>query len=152
MFSRNENGQGLVEYVLLLVLVAIVVIGALRLIAPELNNSFNKVINALTGISPVTYHYQITNLNVKRDDACKYELLLYVSTTDGDGNPASGIDVPIAVSLSSPAVFNTFTPSTNATGVAKVQHAVIYSHPGVCQHGTATINVADGTLSTTIGY
>ena len=44
---RNEKGQGLVEYALILVLIAIVVIAALTLLAGKVNNSYNKVGNAL---------------------------------------------------------------------------------------------------------
>ncbi len=150
--GNKESGQGMVEYALLLVLIAVVVIAALQLIAPKLNLSFQKIINALTGISTVTYQYQITNLNVIRDNACDYKLMIRVTTTDSNGDAAPNTDVPIMVSLSSPSASKTFTPKTDAAGVAKVQDEIIYSHVGACQHGTATIDVGNGELTTTLGY
>ena len=45
-----EIGQGLVEYALILVLVAIVVIAALLLLGPVIGNSFSTVNNSLTNI------------------------------------------------------------------------------------------------------
>lgn len=45
--NTNEEGQGLVEYALILVLVAIVVIAALSLLGGEVNNIFGDVSNTL---------------------------------------------------------------------------------------------------------
>ena len=46
---KNEEGQGLVEYALILVLVAIVVIAILALLGPQIGNIFSKVTNGLSG-------------------------------------------------------------------------------------------------------
>lgn len=43
----SQHGQGLVEYALILVLVAIVVIGVLSLMGGQINNAFQDVINTL---------------------------------------------------------------------------------------------------------
>jgi pilus assembly protein Flp/PilA len=43
MFSLKERGQGMVEYALILVLVAIVVIAALTLMGPLVSNIFNTI-------------------------------------------------------------------------------------------------------------
>ena len=43
LFSPNEKGQGLVEYALILVLVAIVVIAALTLLGPLLADIFSDI-------------------------------------------------------------------------------------------------------------
>jgi pilus assembly protein Flp/PilA len=43
MFSLKERGQGMVEYALVLVLVAIVVIAALTLMGPLVSNIFNTI-------------------------------------------------------------------------------------------------------------
>jgi pilus assembly protein Flp/PilA len=48
-FRKREEGQGLVEYALLLVLVAVVVIGALMLLGPQINAIFSRVVGALGG-------------------------------------------------------------------------------------------------------
>jgi len=47
MYLPREKGQGLVEYALILVLVAIVVIAVLLLVGPQIANIFSKVTNGL---------------------------------------------------------------------------------------------------------
>ncbi len=49
MYLPQEEGQGLVEYALILVLVAIVVIAILALLGPQIGNIFSKVTNGLGG-------------------------------------------------------------------------------------------------------
>ena len=43
LFARKEKGQGLVEYALIIVLVAIVVIVALMILGPRISNVFNTI-------------------------------------------------------------------------------------------------------------
>ncbi|GAB1469887.1 hypothetical protein MASR2M66_07640 [Chloroflexota bacterium] len=50
LFSPQEKGQGLVEYALILVLVAIVVIAALMVLGPVIGNVFSKVNTSLTNV------------------------------------------------------------------------------------------------------
>jgi pilus assembly protein Flp/PilA len=47
MYLPREEGQGLVEYALILVLVSIVVIVILLLMGPALGNIFSTIVNAL---------------------------------------------------------------------------------------------------------
>ena len=47
--QTDEEGQGLVEYALILVLVAIVVIAILSVIGPRIGNIFSRVTNGLAG-------------------------------------------------------------------------------------------------------
>ena len=49
--KKQEKGQGLVEYALILVLVAIVVIGALMILGPVIGNVFTKVNSSLSTVS-----------------------------------------------------------------------------------------------------
>ena len=49
MYLPREEGQGLVEYALILVLVAVVVIAILTLLGPQIANIFSKV---TSGLSP----------------------------------------------------------------------------------------------------
>ena len=44
---RREEGQGLVEYALILALIAIMVIVALQFLQPQISNTLNTVSNAL---------------------------------------------------------------------------------------------------------
>ncbi len=47
--QEQEQGQGLVEYALILVLVAIVVIAILAILGPQIGNIFSRVTNGLAG-------------------------------------------------------------------------------------------------------
>ena len=47
MYLPREEGQGLVEYALILVLVALVVIAILAVIGPQVANVFSRVTNQL---------------------------------------------------------------------------------------------------------
>jgi len=51
LFSPSEKGQGLVEYGLILVLVAIVVIAALNYLAPIIGNVFSTISGTLQAAS-----------------------------------------------------------------------------------------------------
>jgi len=44
---RKERGQGLVEYALILVLVAVIVIAILALLGPAIGNVFSKIVAAI---------------------------------------------------------------------------------------------------------
>jgi pilus assembly protein Flp/PilA len=46
--EENEEGQGLVEYALILMLVAIVVIGALTVLGPKIGSMFSAVTKGLS--------------------------------------------------------------------------------------------------------
>lgn len=47
MYNPREEGQGLVEYALILVLVAVVVIVILALLGPAIGNIFSNIVNTL---------------------------------------------------------------------------------------------------------
>ncbi|MCA9906780.1 MAG: pilus assembly protein [Anaerolineae bacterium] len=47
LYMPREEGQGLVEYALILVLVAVVVIVILALIGPSIGNIFSNIVGAL---------------------------------------------------------------------------------------------------------
>ncbi|MBL8162200.1 MAG: Flp family type IVb pilin [Anaerolineae bacterium] len=47
LYMPREEGQGLVEYALILVLVAVVVIVILALLGPAIGNIFSNIANAL---------------------------------------------------------------------------------------------------------
>ena len=49
MFLPQEEGQGLVEYALIIVLVAIVVIVALTALGGQVNSVFESITNTLSG-------------------------------------------------------------------------------------------------------
>jgi len=47
LFAPREEGQGLVEYALILVLVAIVVIVILAILGPTIGNIFSNIVSAV---------------------------------------------------------------------------------------------------------
>jgi len=51
LFAAQEKGQGLVEYALIIVLIAIVVIAALTLLGPQIGGVFSRINTALTTAS-----------------------------------------------------------------------------------------------------
>ena len=50
LFALKEKGQGLVEYALILVLVAIVVIAVLMVMGPTIGNTFSLINSSLSGV------------------------------------------------------------------------------------------------------
>ena len=47
LFAPKEKGQGLVEYAIILALVAIVVIAVMRLLGPNIGNTFSSINSGL---------------------------------------------------------------------------------------------------------
>ncbi len=48
LFSLKEKGQGLVEYAIILALIAIVVIAVMGLLGGKVKNTFSSISNSLT--------------------------------------------------------------------------------------------------------
>jgi len=49
---REEEGQGMAEYGLILALIAVVVIGALTMLGTELGGIFDSITNVLPDVEP----------------------------------------------------------------------------------------------------
>ncbi|HJS21007.1 MAG TPA: Flp family type IVb pilin [Anaerolineales bacterium] len=47
--APKEKGQGLVEYAIILALVAIVVIAIMRLLGPKIGNTFSSISSSIPG-------------------------------------------------------------------------------------------------------
>ncbi len=47
---QDEDGQGLIEYALIIALVSVVAIAALTLMGKRVNNTMNATANALNGV------------------------------------------------------------------------------------------------------
>jgi pilus assembly protein Flp/PilA len=47
LFAPKEQGQGLVEYAIILALIAIVVIAVMRILGPRIGNTFSTINNSL---------------------------------------------------------------------------------------------------------
>ena len=49
LFAPKEKGQGLVEYAIILALVAIIVIAVMRILGPKIGNTFSTINTELPG-------------------------------------------------------------------------------------------------------
>jgi pilus assembly protein Flp/PilA len=49
LYAPKEKGQGLVEYALILVLIAVVVIAILVILGPQIANVFSTISDEMTG-------------------------------------------------------------------------------------------------------
>jgi pilus assembly protein Flp/PilA len=47
LFHPQERGQGLIEYAIILVLVAVVVVAIVRLLGPKIGNTFSTINSSL---------------------------------------------------------------------------------------------------------
>ena len=47
LFAPEEKGQGLVEYAIILALVALVVIAVVRLLGPKIGNTFSTISSSI---------------------------------------------------------------------------------------------------------
>lgn len=49
LFLRNEDGQGLLEYALVLVLVAVAIVAILTLLGPQIGNLYSRITTSVPG-------------------------------------------------------------------------------------------------------
>jgi len=50
LYLAREEGQGLVEYALILVLIAIIVLAILTVLGPQIGNAFSRVTSELQNV------------------------------------------------------------------------------------------------------
>lgn len=88
--GKHEMGQGLVEYALILVLVALVVIAALMILGPVIGNVFSQINSSLSrvgaGGSTEGGGEETTTCTTEHQQACAAQGLICI----GNG---SGVDV-----------------------------------------------------------
>ncbi len=147
---KQEQGQGLVEYSLLLVLVAVVVVGALLLLGPQINQIYGRVITGLLG-GGTQYAYTINSFTVsnepKAGGRCKYKITASVTVKD----KASGLNAPDGTSVSGSASgYGTtlLASGTTSSGTATLKGDGTVNN-ACLDHGTATLVVVDQTRTYT---
>ena len=116
-----EKGQGLVEYALILVLVAIVVIGILLLLGPVVGNVFSKVTQDL--LNPGGSTGPLVSVSAER-------------TGFGDGND---VDVTVVVSRNT-------TVTLSSTGGTPPSP---FACSGTCARTIMAVGAATGTVTAT---
>jgi pilus assembly protein Flp/PilA len=149
-FSKKEEGQGLVEYALLLVLVAVVIIVILALMGRTLTTVYAQVLAGLNGqtLDGAGTEYVVTGVGAQVSGAAPFCTVAISGTVIvfEDGQLAgAGIGVNGSASWSGGSG-GSVSGSTDGNGTASVSGA---SGSGNCS-GSATITV--GGNSKTVSY
>jgi pilus assembly protein Flp/PilA len=118
----REKGQGLVEYALILVLVAVLVIAILMVLGPEISNLFSRVTTALMGGGGV-----ITNVTSPK------------TTAAGPGKYTLSVTVHVASDTNV-----TLTAGGQSSGAQSCSGSCTVSVTGVPASGTYTVTASDG--------
>jgi pilus assembly protein Flp/PilA len=148
--SKRQEGQGLVEYALILVLVAVVVIVILTVLGPQVSGVFARVMAGLNGqsLTGQGLEYAFTSAGVSSPGG---ETTCHMSTSATvialqDGVPVAdqSVSVTVAVTLGS----TTLAGTTNRNGIVSMSGNI----NGACS-GTATFSaVAPAKGSVSKGY
>ena len=152
-FIKREEGQGLVEYALLLVLIAVVVIGALFLLGDEVRSVYARVIGALGGGGFYTYQLQGSPRIAKSSPTattCRLTAQPMAVKVTEAGVPVDALPVTASVSISGLGS-QSFSATTNAGGIASWtgQYYTVGVSCGSVP-GTATLTVAGGALTASV--
>jgi pilus assembly protein Flp/PilA len=128
----QEKGQGLVEYALLLILVAIVVMGILTILGPQVGDVFSRVIVAL---SPPSADNPLTGVTAVR-------------TGHGHGN-----DVVVTATVSENTTVTVTDSQSGQSFSMSCSNSCQQTMTGVGHHsGTVTATAGSGSLSAGYGH
>jgi pilus assembly protein Flp/PilA len=133
LYNNDERGQGLVEYALILVLVAVVVIAVLLNLGPVVGDVFSKVNQALS-MSGSSSTNVITGVTATR-------------TGGGHGND---VVVSITVSMDSSVTISDSQSGQTQTATCNSSCSVTLTGVGAAA-GTVTVTAAEGGTQTS-GY
>ncbi|UOF00964.1 Flp family type IVb pilin [Bdellovibrio reynosensis] len=64
----NKKGQGLVEYLIIVAIVAVGAIGVIKVVGGNINVQFANVAQALTGSGTKKQHHEVTETLYKKKD------------------------------------------------------------------------------------
>lgn len=151
----SEDGQGLVEYALILVLIALAAIFVISLLGNQLNTVYVRVVAALNGqvITGEGHEYIITGFSASATGSaplCSVTVsnigVMYLI----DGEPApSGTSVSVTVQLSS-GHSNSASGSVGSNGQATISGPPAFG--GVPCTGSATVSGGPNNASMTKSY
>jgi pilus assembly protein Flp/PilA len=149
----HEEGQGLVEYALILVLVAIVVIAILLQLGPVVGNVFSNVVAALTtagsgGGQQITF---VGTPSVTKTGSvmagCQYTVNAVVNVTQ-EGNPVSGASVSGKVTVRDNDGNDIDTIMINGTSGATGRATLTASQGAGCGGHQAVVSINGGPSQT----
>jgi pilus assembly protein Flp/PilA len=151
-FPPREDGQGLVEYALILVLVAIVVIAVLLMLGPQVGQVFSQITYVLANPGAINDNIAIINsfsVNGTPGGAvCTVRVTTLQVSVTRTGMPVSGAPVQVSVSLQSGDSIN-LNGTTDGSGVIQWSGNVIGTDSSCPGSRTATASVTGGPSATT---
>lgn len=122
--NSQEQGQGLVEYALLLTLVAMVVMGILTVLGPQVGDAYSRVIAALSSGGPIT---GVTAVRTGHDE---------------------GNDVVVTVSVSENTTVTVTDSQSGQSSSMSCSSSCQHTFTGVGHHaGTVTATAGSGSMS-----
>ncbi len=148
VFRAEEKGQGLVEYALILVLVAIVVLAILLLLGPVVGNVFSNIVvfftSATGGGGQEIAFVGLPSITKTHAVGCTYTATwVRVSVTQG-GNPVSGVGVGGTVAVEdndgNPITSFSISGTTGGTG----QASLTGNGSGGCGGVRAIVSISGG--------
>jgi pilus assembly protein Flp/PilA len=149
---KREEGQGLVEYALILVLVAIVVIVILTLLGNQVSLVFLRVTAGLEGqiITGEGTEYIISSFSVggatPGQPSCNLSIQGLSVTMLQDGSPVAQQSIAVSATSSSGGT-GSGSGTTNASGTASIGSFTV---SGNCNSGSVTVSI--GGNSRTVSY
>jgi pilus assembly protein Flp/PilA len=155
-FPRREEGQGLVEYALILVLVAVVVIAVLLVLGPAVRDVFNKIVFRLYvgNGSDFTISFNGAPEGAKNpagSSTCNYTVSVPVKALKGS-IPVDGLPLTGVVYVTNSAGYHLTTINISGTTDGSGQANLVGSVSGAsCNGAGGTINVTGGGSITVSG-
>jgi pilus assembly protein Flp/PilA len=127
----REDGQGLVEYALILVLIAIVIVVALTLMGGTLASTYARIIGGVngqvitgSGHEFVVAGYDQTHSSGGGTCTITFTNITIIALLDGSANKNASVSVPVSVDGVGQAPISA---TTNNNGIAQVASAGPYS-------------------------
>jgi pilus assembly protein Flp/PilA len=152
LLKREKKGQGLVEYALILVLVAIVVIAILLILGPQVGSVFSNVVAnfnrlGIGGGYTITLNGSFT-VNKTGGAGCSYNLTSGSVLVKQGGQPAQGVTVGGTVTVLNGGGAPVFSFPISGTSNASGQASLSGSGGGGCSGASATVNINGGPSTT----
>ena len=137
----SEDGQGLVEYSLILTLIAVVVVVVLVILGPDVGNVFSQVANAINVVdeddTPVVENTDVVAITIEGYDPVTQQLHLH-ATSDGGNDPS----VTMTASPGGVMMYSNYVYP---------HYHLFYTLPGVCPCEVTVTSSEGGAATVTVG-
>ncbi len=148
-FRPREEGQGLVEYALILVLIAVVVIIILLQLGPQIGQVFSQVTDVLqkggaAGNQSATIEaFSVSGTGMSSCAVTLYNLRVKVTQL---GQAVNGATVQATVSLQAGGS-QSLNGTTNSSGIVQWSGGSLGTDPNPCGGRSATVSVSGATAT-----